>query len=110
MTKKIVIASIVLITLFLSIYFLKQEQFVDSLNKKHGCIAFSETMPPSISFSSPLKGWCSTSDFGINSNDTDDFIHSGKSNFKCPPLHSSLSPQESLKYKSKARCVNQKTI
>lgn len=107
MTKKIVFAIILIIILFFTLLFLKKkEKFINELNKKHGCISFTETMPPSISFSSPLKGWCSSDNYG-DSEETNDFSHSGESKFKCPPSYSNLSPEKSLKYKSKARCFKE---
>lgn len=110
MTNKTISLVIALIIFIVVLVFLKiknsnaDETFIDTLNKKHRCVSFTETLPPSLSFSSPLKGWCSNGNYGSVGAETDDFVHGGDSNQMCPPSYSQLSPEESLKYKSKARC------
>jgi hypothetical protein len=111
MTNKTIVLVIAFVIIIVIIVILKinysktDETFIDTLNKKHRCITFTETLPPALSFNTPLKGWCSKGNYGSVEAESDDVVHGGDSNQMCLPSYSQLSPEESLKYKSKARCA-----
>lgn len=73
-------------------------------NKFHMCPPFTETMPPSLSYKSPSKGWCTAADYGPIPLD-DDLEQTNKDTGKCPPTYNRVSGEESMKYDSKAWCV-----
>jgi hypothetical protein len=95
---------LIVITSYLILNELLIKETYSTINRYHRCPSFTETMPPSYSYKSPSKGWCTTADYGPIPLDND-FDQAPSTGGKCPPTYSKVSGDESIKYESKAWCA-----
>ena len=72
----------------------------------HNCPPYTSDHTGPNSFSTKLKSWCTTADYG--SAQLDGVMDgNSQSNIKCPPNYYRVSGNESLGYDSKSWCVNE---
>ena len=74
------------------------------LGGSHNCYPYSSAHNASNSFNSKSKGWCTTGNYGDQSDEDDDSGYNDSS-IKCPPNYSRVPAKDSYSYESKSWCA-----
>ena len=106
----LIIIILILLTIFTVCIFIKNYKIVNEtfFGGKHNCYPYTAVLNPSLSYSSPSKGWCTTGDYPSLESEGD-FSDSKKSS-ACGGNNDyyRVKGEESIKLNSKSWCKSAK--